>query len=201
MRDTLPFTHRQHLCHACGRYFRDDSKGISNPIALFREKCGLPEAPPDPVRPDRPLVLHQNDYPGGIQIWASNTALIWTGDRPEEEGLHVHAFDEASHIQIDETFSTVHIDGVVLDEIQIQHYMAQAALDYLRNKVINLNCPKCGASHFDKGDLAFSPHAEHHCENCGAIFKTPGQRRLVVSNPFVKTRGRLATLRQQGGAM
>lgn len=186
--------HRQHLCHACGRYFRDDRKAVSNPIVFLRESCGLPPTPPHPVRPDRPLSLRQADYPGGIQIWASNPALVWTADRPEEEGLHVHALNSAGHFEIDETFSDVVVDGITLNEAQVQHFMAQSALDYLRNKVVSLRCPNCNASHFDKGDLGFVPHVDHDCETCGTTFCNPETRRMVVSNPFVETRTRLGSL-------
>jgi hypothetical protein len=186
--------HRQHLCHACGHYFRDDRRAVSNPIVFLREACGLPATPPDPVRPDRPLNLRQADYSGGIQIWASNPALVWTAERPEDEGLHVHAFDDAGGIEIDETFSRVVVDGILLDEAQVQHFMAQSALDYLRNKVVSLKCPTCNAPHFDRSDLGFIPHIDHDCETCGVTFRNPGSRRMVVSNPFAETRIRLASL-------
>lgn len=185
--------HRRHLCHACGRYFRVDSKGVSNPIALLRAKYRLDSLSKAPVRPDRPLNVVQADYRGGIQIWASNPALLWTADRPEDEGLHVHAFSSPGNFAFDETFSSVTIDGIRLEEIHVQHLMAQMALPYLANKVVSLNCPRCGIPHFDQGELAFMPHAEHDCGSCGHTFKSPGRRRLVVSNPFIETRQRLLT--------
>ncbi len=190
--------HRQHLCHACGRHFRVENRSVSNPIALIREKCGLPNEPPSPVRPDRPLNISQADFPGGIQIWASNPALIWTSEKPEEEGIHVHGFDADKKIIFDETYSSVIVDGVRLNEQHVKYFMAQSALDYLNNKIVSLSCPKCGMQHFDQGDLAFEPHAEHHCENCGEVFRSPGGRRLVVSNPFVQTRQDLLSLRDKG---
>jgi transposase-like protein len=191
--------HRQHLCHACGRHFRVESRAVSNPIALIREKCDLPKEPPAPVRPERPLQINQTQYPGGLQIWASNPALVWTSIKPEEEGIHVHAFAADGQIVLDETYSSVTIDDIELDEKHVKYFMAQSALVYLRNKITSLNCPKCNRAHFDQDDLAFEPHAEHGCDYCGERFKTSGRRRLVVSNPFVATRGRLMQLRQKGG--
>lgn len=190
--------HRQHLCHACGRHFRVENRAVSNPIALVREKCGLPERPPLPVRPHRPLQINQADYPGGLQIWASNPALVWTSKKPEEEGIHVHAFGADGQIAFDETFSSVTVDDIVLDEQHVKNFMAQSSLEYLRNKITSLVCPKCDGLHFDRGDLAFAPHAKHECENCGETFGTRGQRRLVVSNPFVVTRKKLMLLREKG---
>src|SRR5712672_4253086 len=34
----------------------------------------------------------QSADPGGMQIWASNPALVWTSARPEEAGLHIHLY-------------------------------------------------------------------------------------------------------------
>jgi transposase-like protein len=183
--------HRRHLCHGCGRYFQVDRKGVSNPIALLRANLHLPSSSQDPVRPNRPLDIQQIDYPGGIQIWASNPALLWTADRPEDEGLHVHGFCRPGAFAFDETYSSVIIDKIRIDEVQVQYLMAQMALPYLANKIVSLKCPSCSAEHFDQGELAFCPHSEHVCETCGKIFVTPGRRRLVVSNPFVATRGEL----------
>jgi hypothetical protein len=35
------------------------------------------------------LNIRQKDYSGGIQIWGSNPAFIWTGKNAEEEGIQV----------------------------------------------------------------------------------------------------------------
>lgn len=190
--------HRQHLCHACGRHFRVEARTVSNPIALIREKLGLPDEPPAPIRPNRPLDIKQADYPGGLQIWASNPALVWTSEKPEEEGIHVHGFNAKGEIAFDETYSAVKIDGIQLNEEHVKYYMAQSALEYLRNKVACLVCPQCNQDHFDQDDLAFEPHAVHQCEHCQEKFSTPGRRRLVVSNPFLATRERILAARTNG---
>jgi transposase-like protein len=187
--------HRRHLCHGCGQYFNDDQKGVSNPIAGLRASPILPISDVAPVRPDRPLQISQTDYPGGIQTWACNPALIWTAERPEEEGLHVHAFGAPGQIAIDETFSSVCIDGVQLNEDHVKYFMAQQALPHMSGKVVALSCPKCKHPHFDVGDKAFFPHIRHECESCDAEFSSSGRRRLVVSNPFVTTRQELDSRR------
>lgn len=179
--------HQRHLCHSCGRYFRADGQGVSNPIALLRERFGVGVAS-NPERPNRPLILDQNDCPGGIQIWTSNPALLWTLDRPEDEGIHVHALSASGRYVLDETFSAVSIDGTNLDELQLRYCMAQMALPYLANKLDCLWRPNCGHAHLDQGDLAFFPHVRHICENCSHHFSSSSRRRLVVSNPFIETR-------------
>ena len=180
--------HRRHLCHGCGKYFNDTAKAVSNPIAALHTSLNLSHQGVAPIRAPRSLDIAQADYPGGIQIWASNPALVWTSERPEEEGLHVHLLNSDGKIEIDDTFDQVFIDGIKINEMHVQHFMAQQALNHLANKVVSLSCPTCGTSHFDEGELGFSPHINHECTHCNASFATAGRRRLVVSNPFVAVR-------------
>jgi len=182
--------HRRHLCHGCGRYFQDEDRGVSNPIDYVRELRGDTDSKRSLISAGRCLDVRQADYPGGIQIWAS---IIWTSEKPEEEGIHVHLYGSPrSEPVIDETFSTVRIDGFDLNQRMVQCLMAQNAIPYLKGKIVSLNCPKWGQPHFDDGRLALQPHKEHDCEHCGEKFLTPGSRRLIVSNPLVAT---LETLR------
>lgn len=172
--------HRRHMCQACGRQFNDSEKSISNPVALLQ----IAQQNVEPIRAPRTLHVEQASYPGGVQIWASNPALLWTSGRSEEAGLHVHLYDAHGDIVVDDTFDRVTLDGTELNEEHIQYFMAQQALPYLSDKVISLTCPRCEQAHFDTGDLAFSPHREHTCEHCNANFVSRGRRKLVVSNPF-----------------
>lgn len=118
--------HKKHLCHGCGRYFHDSERAVSNPIALLRERQGIENS--DPIRPDRAISLNQLDFSGGVQIWGSNPALIWTAERPEDEGLHLHAFDADGNERENNTFSQIKLDGILLNEEHIKHYMAQSNL-------------------------------------------------------------------------
>jgi hypothetical protein len=81
--------HRRHLCAGCGKHFRDDAIGIGNPIEIVRAACGIGPSATKPA--GRTLDIRQSDYPGGIQIWGSNPAFLWTSSVREEEGIHVHA--------------------------------------------------------------------------------------------------------------
>jgi transposase-like protein len=184
--------HRRHLCHDCGKYFQDSERGISNPIMLLRQQLADLETARVFKRSERCLDIDQADYPGGLQVWASNPAIVWTAERPEEEGIHVHLYtDLDGEPETDETFGKVIIDGVELNENFVRHLMAQQALLYLKNKVVSLRCPRCEGDHFDRQELAFRPHKRHTCEHCGFEFDTPGRRRLVVSNPLVDILDRL----------
>ena len=191
--------HRVHLCHGCNRLFRERVKRVSNPLEAVRHKLGDHDAGRKTVRAKGGLDIRQSDYPFGLQIWASNPALLWTSKRGEEEGIHVHGWERPTDDpQLDGTFNKVRIDGVDLDETQLRHFMAQNALIYLRGKVKALHCPQCDAVKFDQGDAAFRPHKEHECDECGHKFETVGSPRLVVSNPFVETIAALEAARVRG---
>ena len=120
--------HQRHLCSGCGRYFRDHERGIGNPTEAVRAALGVPDGPPKPA--GRGIDIRQAAYPGGIQIWGSNPAFLWTSQLPEEEGIHLHAFASADDAQpvVDETFSRVVVDGHCLDPVVVRVSMAQAAL-------------------------------------------------------------------------
>ena len=191
--------HRVHLCHGCNRLFRRDVKRISNPLEAVRHKLGDIDRARKLQRATKPINISQRDYPGGLQIWASNPALLWTSPRPEQAGIHVHGWVRKSgNPKLDGTFDRVRIDGLDLDEEQLRYFMAQNALIYLRRKVTSLRCPECATPKFDKGDAAFRPRSRHRCEGCGHEFDTPGRRRLVVSNPFVETLAALRAARAKG---
>ncbi|GGD91333.1 hypothetical protein GCM10011515_08720 [Tsuneonella deserti] len=178
-----------------------DVRRISNPLEAVRHKLGDRDTNRKQRRAKGNLDITQAMYPGGLQIWASNPALLWTSNRQEEEGIHIHGWtQEGGEPKLDGTFNTVRIDGIELDEQHLRHFMAQNALVYLRGKVVALDCPTCGAVQFDQGDAAFRPRSMHECAACGSNFATPGRRRLVVSNPFVKTLAALEAAKKLEGA-
>lgn len=178
--------HKKHLCHSCGKYFLDSEKGISNPIMYFRTLSDTFQSNRNLKKSDRPLEISQSDYPGGLKIWASNPALIWTAERHEEEGIHIHAYKDSTGAPVlDETFGYVSIDGLELNYRQVAQLMAQKTLDHLRKKVISIRCPACNLPHFDDGVDGVTPHKNHECHRCGETFQNPGQRKLVVSNPII----------------
>jgi len=179
------------LCHGCGHIFRDSGKAVSNPIALLRKRPDIPNAPHALKRAEKKLDILQSDVPGGIQIWASNPALLWTTERNEEEGLHVHTFGADGEEIHNDTYREVKIDGVFLNEEHVRHHMAQASLPYLKGRIRSLHCPKCEESVFEAGYSAFELKSKHKCGACGYEFKTIGKPRSVVTNPFVEVRENL----------
>lgn len=186
--------HRRHLCAGCGKHFHDRAKGIGNPIVGVRDAYGTAEH--RVVLAPKNLKIKQSEYPGGIQIWGSNPAFLWTQRKPEEEGIHVHAFVTESQAEptVDDTFAEVIIDGVRLDPVMVRVLMAQKVLPLLIDRVRSANCPACGHPQFDTGEAAYTPSPIHNCSECGCEFGIPGRRRNTVANPLPAILADLAKL-------
>lgn len=163
--------------------FQDSTKGIGNPIRSLQEACGAKIQPP--VDPNRPLDIRQEDFPGGLQVWGTNAAILWTGEKSEEEGIHVHGLDAEGRHVFDETYSTVRIDGVTLDPTMVRTLMAQRALPSLRGRILTVDCESCGTAQFDTGEASYTPTAVRSCTVCGNSLRARGRFRNVVSNPVV----------------
>jgi transposase-like protein len=175
--------HRRHLCAGCGKHFTDTSVAIGNPILGVRAACGI-KAQQSRLS-DRKLDIKQADFPGGIQIWGSNPAFLWTSDRSEEEGIHVHAYQAHSEIpDLDETYGQVTIDGVRLDPSMVRVLMAQSALPSIEGRVRSISCPSCGEAHFSTGESAYSPVSANTCQRCNHEFTAPGRLRKSIGNPL-----------------
>jgi hypothetical protein len=176
--------HRRHLCAGCGKHFHDRARGIGNPIVGVRES--LAAAHHKVVQATKSLSINQWEYPGGIQIWGSNPAFVWTQPKHEEEGIHVHAFltEGQAEPTVDDTFAQLIIDGVPLDPVMVRVLMAQNVLPLLKGRVRSANCPTCGHPQFDASEAAYTPSAMHTCSECGRRFATPGRMRNTVANPL-----------------
>lgn len=185
--------HRRHQCHGCGRQFSDTVIGVGNPLISIRNMLRAQKPKIVPAR--KKIRFKQSQFPGGVQIWGSNPAILWTSGHAEEDGIHVHAFKTATEEMPsghDDTYSEVVIDGITLDAAQVRTYMAQSAMPHLEGRVAELICPDCGLSHFDQGEHAYTPHIEHRCHSCGCVFIASGQIKKTIGNPFVGVREELA---------
>lgn len=175
--------HGRHLCAACGRIFKDTIKSVGNPICGLREAYGM--KPHAKCNATRVLAIKQADFPGGIQIWGSNPALIWTSRKAEEEGIHVHAFrTDKTEPDIDDTFAEVELDGIKLDPAMVRVLMAQNTLPHLRGRVRTMTCTRCGDSLFSTGEAGFTPRADNQCAKCNAPVRPSGRFRKTIGNPL-----------------
>ena len=175
------YPHRVHLCAGCGKMFRASRKNIGNPIRRVKDVFAEYRRPTKEV--GRKIEFSQSDFGGGIQIWGSNPAAIWTAKREEEEGIHIHAFGAAGAIEKDETYSSVTIDGISLEANPVRVLMAQLSLPHIASRVVSLDCPSCGQPHFDTRECALVPHIEHECDHCGKKFTNVGRLKKTISNP------------------
>lgn len=184
--------HRSHLCSGCGKHFRDTDMAIGNPICGIRNVLRSSHPKIEPAK--KTLDIRQADFPGGIQIWGSNPAIIWTGQQSEEEGIHVHAFTrDGINAKPDDTYSQVRIDGIDLDPVMVRTLMAQTALPHIVNRVVSMRCPKCDEPHFGIGEQAFTASVAHRCERCQGEFSSRGRLRKTIGNPLVAVLGQLAS--------
>jgi hypothetical protein len=178
--------HGRHLCAGCGKHFRDAGLGIGNPIRATQATLGL--FPRKPVPAPKVLSLRQSDYPGGIQVWGSNAAIVWSSEKAEEEGIHVHAYAADAEVpNLDDTFSAVEIDDVRLDPIMVHTLMAQNSLSHLEARVVPLKCSRCGRMEFSDGEHAFTPAVARICSKCQGKLTGPTRLRRTIGNPLIAT--------------
>lgn len=111
--------HRKHFCGNCGRDSTWSKQPIvSTPLKPLHDQFA---SAAKFVVPDRELNL--DDYPAHPFIaWASTPAILWTADRPQELGIHVHVHDGKQRI-IDNTYGKVIHNGVVLERKQLLKMM------------------------------------------------------------------------------
>jgi hypothetical protein len=178
--------HKKHMCTFCGRDFIDGEKGISNPVVELQRIFKSSEGQRVIEKVKNVLDIKQKEFPGGIQIWGSNPAIIWTANRDEHAGIHVHVFkDTEGHEAFeDETFGRVIIDNIELDSEQVRCLMVQQSLGHLQGKVHSLYCPQCKKPHFDQGELGATIHESHVCEYCQTKFVSSIK---CVSNPLIES--------------
>jgi hypothetical protein len=183
--------HRRHLCAGCGKNFQDTETGIGNPIVGVRHALGVRRH--KLMLSKKNLSIEQAAFPGGIQIWGSNPAFLWTSGRTEREGIHVHAFGKNGHEpELDETYGQVTIDGIELDPVMVRVLMAQSVLPSLKNRVRSIECPSCREPQFSIAEHAFTPTATHCCPRCGQEFAGRGRLRKTIANPLPDILARIA---------
>jgi hypothetical protein len=111
--------HRKHFCGNCGRDSTWSKQPIvSTPLKPLHDQFA---AAVNFVEPDRKLNL--DDYNGcTFMMWASTPAILWTADRPQEKGIHVHV-NEGTNRVVDDTFRKVIYQGNTLDRTELLKMM------------------------------------------------------------------------------
>lgn len=175
------YPHHKHVCNSCGRSFWDRTgPSVSNPLARAHEVLDVAPAP-SPVLVNRALELDSRSY-GSLMLWPSNSAIVSTMSRPEEVGVHVHAWGSAGDLLIDETHSPVTLDGTQIDERALRSLALQRALAH-GAPIVSMDCSSCGSALVSPSDSWIEPVTVHECSECGATMQT---RRRVFLNPLAE---------------
>lgn len=116
--------HAKHFCGNCGNdSIWSEGKIVSTPLKPLHDQFNNSNAY---IVPDRNLNL--DDYPDhDFDIWSSTPAVVWTADRPQELGIHVHIYEGPRRI-VDDTFGAVIYKGKALDRKQLWSQMTKNTL-------------------------------------------------------------------------
>lgn len=81
--------HAKHFCGNCGNdSVWSEGKIVSTPLRPLHDQFNNSNTY---IIPDRSINL--DDYEGrDFELWSSTPAVVWTADRPQEKGIHVHIY-------------------------------------------------------------------------------------------------------------
>lgn len=116
--------HLKHYCGNCGcDSTRSNGKIISTPLQPLHDQFAKTLQYESP-----PRTLNLDDYGQcSYTIWASTPAVVWTAERPQELGIHVHVHDGQRRI-IDDTFGEVFHQGKALDRSELIKKMVERSI-------------------------------------------------------------------------
>jgi len=116
--------HRKHFCGNCGNdSIWSPGPIVSTPLKPLHDRFSNSSTY---VVPDREISL---DNYGGLEfdLWSSTPAVLWTANRPQEKGIHVHIYKDGRRI-VDDTFGTVVSRGKALDRDALWRNMVENTL-------------------------------------------------------------------------
>ena len=122
--DLGDFARNKHKKHFCGNCGNDSiwSPGpiVSTPLKPLHDQFSNSNSY---VVPDRKLNL--DEYEGlRFELWSSTPAVLWTADRPQEKGIHVHVYQKGRRV-VDDTYGEVVYKGTLLDRSEMWQRMVQ----------------------------------------------------------------------------
>lgn len=117
--------HKKHYCGNCGNdSVMSPTPIVSTPLQPLREQF---HSANEYIDPDRTLNL--DEYSDcEFDVWPSTPAIIWTADRPQERGIHVHVYKQGKRI-IDDTFSKVIYNSKELDRKELIEEMLKNSVE------------------------------------------------------------------------
>lgn len=116
--------HRKHLCGNCGRDNTwSDEFMASTPLKPLHDQFPFGN---QFIASTKTLNLDEySQYK--FQVWASTPAILWTADRPQESGIHVHVYKDGDYL-IDDTFGEVIYKGERLSSYHLGQQMINNTL-------------------------------------------------------------------------
>lgn len=177
MRAIMKNTH--HHCQHCHHVTQTPTPCVANPLVALKKELSDAKSIRTVLQPDRHITLNDPKFSGGVQLWGSNAAIVWTAPRIEESGIHVHAYDANGNRVIDNTYSFVEVNGEIIQCEMVQLLQVQLALPEIRQYLSCTTCTHCHQPHFHRGYHAAHPTQIHQCAYC----KTQWQTDWIISNP------------------
>ena len=103
--------HKKHFCGNCGiDSVWSKTPIVSTPLKPLYDQLAKSK---EYIVPERSINI--NEYKDcDYRIWSSTPAVLWTAERAQEKGIHVHIDQDGKRI-IDDTFGEVILGGGVLD--------------------------------------------------------------------------------------
>jgi hypothetical protein len=122
--DLGSFANTPHAKHFCGNCGNDSvwslGKIVSTPLKPLHDQFNNSN---EYIVPERTLNL--DDYADyHFDMWSSTPAVLWTADRPQEKGIHVHVYDKGRRV-VDNTFGVVVYQGEELDRTDLWKLMTE----------------------------------------------------------------------------
>jgi hypothetical protein len=105
--------HSKHFCGNCGNdSVISSGKIVSTPLKPLHDQFNNSNSY---VTPDRTLNL--DEYEGAhFDLWPSTPAVLWTANRAQEQGIHVHVYQgDGPRRMVDDTFGEVIYRGKPLN--------------------------------------------------------------------------------------
>lgn len=125
--------HAHHLCMNCGKEFFDTEKAISNPLSQVRKVVLSKISEPPTKIVNRLITIDKNEYLGGIELYGTHKALLWTSPIPQESGIHVHCYASGGLKRVvDDTYGVVYLNETLLDLTETQLLQAQLVSKMLK---------------------------------------------------------------------
>lgn len=126
--DLGDFARKPHTKHLCGNCGRDNTRSkepiASTPLKPLHDQFSRANQYVDVTKE-----INLDDFAGlPFQVWASTPAVLWTADRPQERGIHVHVYKDQKYL-IDDTFGVVRYQGKVLERSELLQAMVDRTIN------------------------------------------------------------------------